>query len=349
MSWVSENKFLTGFGAVMLVGLGTLGYFTYSAMDKYDAATGKFDTAANDLKRVEGTKPSPKPANLKELEAQKQEVAEKLDALQKDLKSRVLAIEPMKKEAFQDRLKETVARVTAKAAERHVILQDKPEKFYMGYGKYQSAPPNESAAPVLARQLRAIELIMDTLMSAGEIEFKELKREDLPEETGIKRTRSTDQGGGKKKTGKDSGGESSGQHLVEKSTVTIKFVSKDSALRQVLNALTSHKQQFFIVRRVDVLNEHTESPPKVALAAQPAPPAGTPDVAPPPEPVPAPGVTPSPAPAPEAAPAPAARQGSLVYAFGKEKIEATIEIEILDFAEPDARPEKSGKGKGKQP
>ena len=342
MSWVSENKFLTGFGAVMLGGLGTLGYFTYSAMDKYDAATGKFDSAVNELKRVEGTKPYPNTAHLKELEAQKQEVGGKLDALQTDLKKRVLGVEPLKKEEFQDKLKEAVARVSTKAAAARVTL---PDKFYLDY-KYQSSPPVDAAAPVLARQLRAIELIMDVLTTAGGIELKDLKREELPEERGVKRSKSADQGG-KKKTGRESGGESSGQHLVEKSSVIIKFGSKDATLRQVLNALSSHKQQFFIIRRIDVQNEHAESPPKVVAAAPLAPPPGLGDGAKPPEPAAAPGVAPAPEPAVAPAAAPGAHQGSLVYAFGKETVEATIEIEILDFAEPEARQEKPGKGKDK--
>ena len=350
MSWVSENKFLAGFGVVMLAGLGTLGYFTWSAMGKYETATGEFDSAVNELRRVEGTKPYPNDANIKKLIAQKQEVTDKLDALQKDLKSRVLGVEPLNKEGFQDKLKETVARVTAKAAEKHVTLGEKQEKFYMGYARYQSAPPDDSAAPALARQLRAIELIMDVLIneSGGGIELKKLEREELPEEHGIKRSRTSDQGG-KKKPGKDSGTESPGHRLVEKSSVTLKFQGQDRTLRQILNALAAHKQQFFIIRRIDVQNEHMESPQKVTAAASPAPAVAVPDAAKPPESAPAAGVTPSApsAPQPAAEAAPSAPQGTLQYAFGTEKIEATIEIEILDFAEPETRPEKPAKGKTK--
>ena len=149
MSWASENKFLTGFGVVMLGGLGTLGYFTWSAMGKYETATGEFDSAVNELRRVEGTKPFPNKAHVDELVAQKQEVSEKLGALQKDLKGRVLGIEPVTKEKFQDKLKETVARVTAKAAgKKNVTLSDKQEKFYMGYAKYS---PRRPTIPPLRR------------------------------------------------------------------------------------------------------------------------------------------------------------------------------------------------------
>ena len=77
MSWVSENKFLAGFGAVMLAGLGTLGYFTYAAMAKYETAAGEFQNADSQLKKLQETKPSLTSAHLKELLAQKQEMTEK--------------------------------------------------------------------------------------------------------------------------------------------------------------------------------------------------------------------------------------------------------------------------------
>ena len=353
MSWVSQNKFLTGFGGVVLVGAGVLGYLTWSAMGKYETAVGQFDSAVSALKSTEGSKPSPNEANLKELVAQEQEVSDKADALQKDLKSHVLETKPLTKEKFQDDLKDTVGRVSAKALERNVVLGDKQEKFYMGYAKYQSAPPDDAAAPALGRQLRAIELIMGALIndSGGGIELKELKREELPEERGVTRAKSSDQSGKKKeKAGKDSAGDGSGHRLVEKSAVTVKFLGPDKALRQVMNAIAAHKQQFFIIRSVSVQNEKMESPQKLSSASPLNPPTPVEDPTKPPEAAPAPGTPPTAAvapaaPAPQAAPA--APQGSLQYAFGTEKVEASLEIEILDFAEPQARQEKPSKTKGK--
>lgn len=350
MSWVSENKFLTGFGGVILVSIGALGYLTWSAMGKYETAVGEFDSAVTALRNTESSKPSPSDANFKELAAQKQEIGDKIDALHKDLKSRVLVTQPLTKEQFQDKLKDAVAGISAKAIERNVTLGEKQDKFYMGYAKYQSAPPDDSAAPALGRQLRAIELIMGVLINdcGGGIELKELKREELPEERGTKRAKPSNQGSKNKKGGKDADADSSGQHLVEKSTVSVKFLGQDKALRQFLNAIASHPQQFFIIRSVNVQNERTESPPKLSAATAPPTPTPAEDAAKPAEATPAPGAaTPAPtAPLPADA-APAAPQGSLQYAFGTEKVEATVDIEILDFAEPEARLEKASKGKGK--
>ena len=103
MSWVSENKFLTGFGAVVLVGVGTLGYLTYAAMDKSDTATSGYESAVAQLKDLNESKPGLKQANLDKLIAQKTELADKIAAFQKELKNRVLPTEAISKVAFQDK------------------------------------------------------------------------------------------------------------------------------------------------------------------------------------------------------------------------------------------------------
>ncbi|MEO6786129.1 MAG: Amuc_1100 family pilus-like protein [Chthoniobacteraceae bacterium] len=357
MSWVTENKFLTGFGAVMLAGLGTLGWFTWSAMGKYDDAAGAFDAASSQLKALQQAKPSLTAAHLKELLAQKQEMTEKIGAFQNVLKSRVLPIVPIEKAAFQDKLKEAVARVTAKAAEAKV---ERPKDFYLGFAEYQSKPPDDKAAPALARELQAIELVMDVLIQAaksGSIELNELYREPLPEEG---RTKANEgQGGtGRRKNAADR----SGGGIVEKNGLRLKITSNDEALRKVLNALANHKQQLFIIRNLTVMNTKMDSPPRLAAAAPPPPapgaeqPAAAPTTPLPAGTAPAPaGTAPAPAasPAPAAAPEPAVNEGPLAYVFGTEKIISVIEVEVLNIEEPKQKsdkpekPEKAGKKKEK--
>ena len=350
MSWVSENKFLTGFGVVMLAGVGTLGWFTWSAMGKYEDAAGGFDAAHSQLKKLQETKPSLSEAHLKELLAQKQELTDKIGAFQKELKSRVLPIEPIKKEAFQDKLKETVARVAAKAA---IAKVERPKEFYMGFAEYQSKPPDDKAAPALARELHAIELVMDVLINTGNLDLDEFHRDPLAEEGRMVRT-DDQQGGPGKRRG---AGENSGGGVVGRNGLRIKFTSSDDALRKILIGLANHKQQLFVIRNVSVASKQTESPQRVA-AALPFPlpgvaptseqPAATPAAAAaapvtnPAAPVPAPATAPKPA-----APAPALNEGPLTYVFGTEKIMSTIDLEVLNIEEPQAKPEKVGKKKEK--
>ncbi len=333
MSWVSQNKFLTGFGVAMLVGVGTFGYLIYAGMDKYDTAAGEFEAGSSNLKKLQETKPSLSDAHLKELLAQKQEMTDKIGAFQKELKSRVLPLEPIQKEAFQNKLKETVAQVNARAAAANV---ERPKEFYMGFGEYQSKPPDDKAAPALARELRAIELVMGALIRAGGIELEEFHRDPLPEEGGAKRKNATDR---------------ADHAAIERHGLTLKFTSGDDALRKVMTELANHKDQLFVIRNVTVQNKQMESPPRLGGPSAPAPdpnaaPAapGTPDN-PPPAPV-APPATP----APVAPAAPAAGEGGpLAYVFGTEKVTSVIELEILNIDEKAAseKPEKSAKKKDK--
>ncbi len=333
MSWVSENKFLTGFGAVMLVGVGTLGWLTYSAMDKSDTATSQYDAAVAQLKDLNETKPGLKQANLDKLNAQKTELGDKIAAFQKELKDRVLPTEAITKVAFQDKLKETVAQLSARAAAANV---ERPKDFYLDFAKYQSQPPDDKATAALARELRAIELVMNVLIKTSNIELEEFHRDPLPEEGGA--------GAGKRR------GASGG--VIERSTLRLKLTSKDDALRNVLTELANHKQQLFIIRNVAIQNKVLDSPQRaVALAAPPvpAPTSQLPATGMPTPPPPVPG-TPALPGDPGVPAVAAAPEGALSYVFGTEKITSTIELEILNIEEPKAgseKPEKGGKKKDK--
>ena len=345
MSWVSENKFVTGFGAAMLVGVGTFGYLIYAGMDKYDTAVGEFDAASSNLKKLQETKPSLTDAHLKELLAQKKEMTEKIGAFQKELKSRVLPIVSSTPVAFQDKLKDTVAQVNARAAAANV---ERPKEFYLGFGDYQSKPPDDKAAPALARELRAIELVMGALIKTGGLELEEFRRDPLPEEGGAKRKSAMDR---------------ADHAAIERHGLTLKFTSGDEALRKVMTELANHKEQLFIIRNVTVQNKQMESPQRLGGPSAPAPDANATPAAPgtPENPAPAapaapgaPPATPPPA-APTAPTAPVAPAlaggdgGPLAYVFGTEKITSIIELEILNIEEKatSEKPEKAGKKKDK--
>lgn len=59
MNWIKENKFLTGFFAAMLVGLGVFGSFLYSAMGTFDEATTRYDGLSSELSRLQNLTVSP--------------------------------------------------------------------------------------------------------------------------------------------------------------------------------------------------------------------------------------------------------------------------------------------------
>lgn len=333
MSKFAENKFMLGFGAVTLAVAGTLAYLTYEASGKYEESLKTLNAAKSELDFVQRRQPVPSEAALKQLVTQNQEIRKKLDDLQQDFKGRVLPVMPIGKEAFQVQLRDAVARVVASFTEKGVTFGKDPTKdkdtFYLGYKDYQDKPPEDAAAPLLARQLKAITLVMDLLTQEGQLNLIELTRERFSEER-------TKPGSPEPKPA-----EAGGKKLVEKTGFSIKFLAKDDAFRRILNGIVANKNQLFIIRRITVQNEHLNSPPRSVAGNPGNVPPGTP-----PDPVATPATpgTPGTPTAPAAPGSPPAK--SREYIFGKERVEATVDIEVLDFAEPEKRPGPAKKGPG---
>lgn len=329
MNWFKQNTFLAGFLGVVVVAAGVLGFLLLSAKGRHSEAATLYEEQSNELARLQSLAPYPDPANLKKMEGQRKEFQDAIAALQKNLGAAEIAVEPLSEVQFQDKLRESVSRVTAAAAAKGTKL---PEKFYMGFDPYQTEPPKPEAAPLLGRQLKAMEAVVMMVIENKGFSINKLEREELPEEKGVEKKEPDKKSGGK-------GERSSSQPLVTKHPFDINFTGDQNLLRAVLNGLVSSKAQFYIPRRVEVRNEKDKGPPRIdpaaaamaaaALAAAAAPPAeGVPPAAPDAS---TPGTPAAPAPLPGAAAPPAA---ALKYIVGEEKIEAAIRIEIVDFAEP---------------
>lgn len=302
MNWIKENKFLTGFFAAMLVGVGVLGYFLFRAMGGFDEATTRYTALAGEFNRLQNLPVSPSDKNLKALAAQKEEAVKVIAAFQSSLAAKTFPPEPMSPEQFQDKLKATKNAVVEKAQGAPKL----PDKFFLGFDPYETRPPdNKEVATLLGHQLKAIEWLFGQLIESHVTEVKSIKREPLPEESG--KARGTEKGDKK------------GKALVNTHPVEITMQCRQNALAPFLNALVSPKApQFYIVRTIYVKNQTDKGPPKVVNAAPPPP---------------APVTTGTPAAAgtpPPAAPA----QAASTYIVGEEQIEVAMQIDIVDFTEP---------------
>lgn len=338
MSWVKENKFLSGFFAVMLIGVGVLGFLLFTASSRYRDARAQYDEQATELNRLKSLAPYPAAPNVEKIEAQRKEHQASVLALQKSLAATEIPVEEISEVQFQDKLRESVSRVTAKATEGRMAL---PEKFYMGFALYETQPPRAEAAPLLGRQLKAIELVLMKLIESGVTKLTKLDRPELPEEKEPRSgasSGSTSGGGRDERRGdsRDNGGENT---LVKRHAFDIGFVADQSAFNSVLNGIVSNKTQFYVPRALEVKNEQTKSPPKTETTAAAAPPAPdapaatTPATPAAPAAAPAPG-TPAATARPPAAPAAAAAPAeSYTFVFGAEKVEVGMRVEVIDFAD----------------
>jgi len=307
MNWIKENKFLTGFFAAMCVGVLVLGYFLYSAMGSFDKATSQYGERVTELNRLQNLKDAPNQENLAALAGQKEGAVKVIESFQSMLAGKAFPIEPMSPEQFQDKLKATKNAVVEKAQGATKL----PDKFYLGFDPYETRPPdNKDVAALLGHQLKAIEWIFNQLIESRVTEVKTpIKREPLPEESGKTRT--------------EKGDKKAKAPLVTTNSIELILQCRQNSLATFLNALVSPTApQFYTVRTIRLKNENEKGPPRVdpnavAVAVAPAlDPAAAPPVA---------GAAPG---------APAAPQAIAKYIVGEEQLEVTLQIDIVDFAQP---------------
>lgn len=294
MNWIKENKFLSGFFAVMLIGVGALGYLLFTAMGKNDEATANYTKQATELTRLQGLPVSPTLKNLTALVAQKKEAIEVVEDFQKSLAAIAIPAEPLTPEQFQDKLKATKTAVFEAAAQAGTAL---PPKFFLGFDAYEARPPAVEAATPLGRQLKAIEWVLNQLFASHVTELgvdgkDPIKRDPLPEESGKKAEEPVRKGAGASRDPK-------GKPLVSSHSFEIKMVCKQSGVAGVLNALVK-APQFFVVRAITVKNEKAALPKAEANVAIDK------------------------------------EKKSTGFILGEEKVQVTMLIDMVDFAEPSA-------------
>src|SRR4030095_4146260 len=133
-------------------------------------------------------------------------------------------------------LRESVRRVTATLAERHVTVSE--QEFYMGFGKYQGEPPKPEAATPLGQMLKAMEFAVTKLAESGASTLVAVKRDNLPEEGIPSNAPSAPQKSQGREEG-EKGKESKESNLVQKHAFTLEFESKEPQFRSFLNTLIS--------------------------------------------------------------------------------------------------------------
>lgn len=323
---MKDNKFLTGFLIVTLLGAAALGFLLFQAKGKHTEATTAYSEKVSELQSLQGGKPYPDDANYKKVLDLQKAHQEAINDLQKQLAKAEIKVDPITPEKFQDNLRESIRRVRALAAQKgpEVI---KGDKFSLGFEAYESQPPKPEAAAPLGRMLKAIELVMTELLNTSPSEIvKDVKRTPLPEEglPGQKAAPATPTPkpgvGGKKSTEE--------QPLVKRYPFEIEFIAHEPKVRTFINKIVEDKTQFFALSSVKIANTVPVGPSKAAAAAPPPPPPPSDGSAPA-------GGTP-PAPSDQATQTPPPPAEGTKFIVGEEKLSVVVVVEVVDFAEPPA-------------
>jgi hypothetical protein len=295
MNWIKANKFLSGFFAVMLVGIGVLGYFLFSANGAFDEASDNYRTKADEYSRLRHLLLYPNAKNLKALEAQKDEAAQLVAQFQAKLATREFPADDITPQQFQDRLTKDVKEILEKATAAHVEFPK--DKFYLGFDPYETRPPEPDAVGPLTKQLKSIKWVMEKLIESKVTKLVSLKRFPLPEEKSL-----TGGTGGRRPERDDRNGK--GGELVSKFPMDIEFLAKQKNFAEVLNVVVgATAPQFFIPRVVQVKNQRQKGPERGGPPGTSAATAGQPAAV-------------------------------LGYIVGEEQLEVSLRLEMVEFAPP---------------
>jgi hypothetical protein len=323
MNWVRQNRFLAGYLAALLVGVGALGFLLYSSYGRYSQVSDDYHTQVTELKRLQGLSPYPDAQNLQRYSQVRENYAVAVADLQKQLASLQPKPEspPPTPLQFQDRLRRVVEEVTKSAQQSGVTL---PENFYLGFEQYRGAPPDTAATPSLSAELDAISDLIDILLRQHITSLTAIKRGPLANEAGgAVAAAETNRGGRPPAAGP------AALNLVTRNPVEVEFTTSPNGFRESLNRITA-APRLYVVTALRVRNQVDKGPPRGGdePGAGPNGFAGRPPEPPPagPPPVDQNGVPVQPL--PEKGPPP------LRYVVGLEKLDVAARIDLVQVAPP---------------
>ncbi|MEY5010431.1 MAG: hypothetical protein RLZZ253_1570 [Verrucomicrobiota bacterium] len=342
MNWFKQNKGLSAYFLLVLAGSGFLGFKLVDAQSRLEESMDAFGGSAQELNRLRALAPYPEKQNLERVQAQQSELSAEVDQLRAGLRANQLPLEPVTEVEFQDRLKETVERITASAAKAGVAL---PEKFYMGFDQYQSEPPKKELAPHLARQLKAIEWVISQMIANRVRAVERLSREPLPEEAekqkGVKAAK-VEKAEPDRTQGRSGRLEAASQPEDESKREIVRhgfevgFRSAQASFQKTLNEVAASKVQFYIPTRLEVRNEKEKGPAKDEVKPAEGEAGGA-------EAAPNPSAPPTAAAAKSAA---TKEAGELRYIVGEELVVVDLRLDVVHFSEPEEGREKKKKSGG---
>jgi len=274
MTWFKENTFLAG----LLVITGLLGaliiYMGLKFGGTLDERLGEISAQENSLKGMKGLNPYPTPASA---EAKRDSLKVLLDSAratqEKLLAFRPESLENIANTEFSDGLSKSVKEV------KDLFPGDKalPERFNLGFEEYASGPPKESATGVLNYQRMAFDWIFREMAAAGVKEVLNLRREELPAESGVDWNDSNamaklNQPSGRRTTAQRGSGRSAPKaevlpEVAHRMPFELTFRGPESAVRKFLQSLVNSDQYFVEARIARVKNEAGNPEKKKTKAA----------------------------------------------------------------------------------
>lgn len=248
MNWFRHHGFVRLY--LGLLGLTTVVALTFVFHERagMKRAEVRLQGSLKELNRLHRTTPLPNTENFRRMRMQLESNHAAIAALEQKLQARSYPILPLLPNEFQSQLRLAIDQVLEHAADAKVRL---PVNFKLGFDRYSTSLPDAEAAPKLGQELRGIEWLVNTLITARIDAITSLTRAPLADEN-VAPSSST--------KGAPRNLLPVKQKPVVSATVELAFSGRSSAVRRVVNEVSAAKEQFYIIRTLVVKSQAEQGP-----------------------------------------------------------------------------------------
>ena len=264
MSWIQENKFVAGLaGATAVVG-GAILFFGISQGSAYEKKLTQYKDLQGQYAQLEKAKPYPVESNLT---AREDGLADYNQSI-KEVRNLVTGYRPEKLEKMTpEQFKDVQVKMKA---ELYQMFDDAgtelPEDCLFGFEKYDTASVRAGATAKLNYELGAIQWLLTKLAETKPEEISNIRRKELPEETGqVSQTPVAPKRGAKRaRSGRSArraqGDQVSAGRAYELMPMELTFTASESSVRTFLFEMVNSEAYYYAIRGVRVRNEQQVAP-----------------------------------------------------------------------------------------
>lgn len=304
-TWFAENRSPAVFAAVFVALCSLAGWYAYSSWDDYSTATTSFSDATSKLTNLEKKNPPPTENNLallgKSLDAEQSELNDLVASLRQYRIPSFHGIEKAKPQdapqLFQDALRAQVTKIKTCASTTGATL---PSGFYLGLEDYENRLPTPEDTIALAKQLTVFNWISEQLIGHSGVIVAEFSKIATP--SSLQTSKST-------KPLPAAPASKSPPPYENPANLRVSFRGDQGSLRDILNAF-SKAPYFLVIETLQLQNTVTEPPRRDTVQQQ--------------------SVQATPQPATEGLTNAVQR---IPIVVGREEVNASLKIRILDFPE----------------
>jgi hypothetical protein len=301
MNWIKQNPVPAG-----IMGAGCLGALvaTWFAMDASARLGTARETLAAETSRLqilERRQPPPTAQGLESVEKFRIDYEAALSALSAELAAKEEPLEQISPENFQDELRSAANKIAEKAAAKKATL---PESFLLGFEEFQAQLPPPEQTPALHREFKVVNRLLHAILDLGIQKIDSLKRGALDKQAAQAEDSNPQPPAKIPQTAEPT------IAPPQVHPIQLAFTGEQDDVLKALDLIPA-ESQFLVIRSLILENTEQEPPSRKSETQEDAADA-TAEILLPDE----------------------ADTPKIDIVLGRELVKATVDLELLDFAEP---------------